>query len=216
MAQVFERHHVQVIKLGLIIAVVLLTGAIIWWKLTVSAYVDVQEPMEQPIPFSHKHHVSDDGIDCRYCHQSVEVSAYAGIPPLHTCMTCHSQLYTHQPVLAPLLTSLATDEALRWRKVNSLPAFVYFNHAIHVHKGVGCETCHGRVDQMPLTWRAHTLNMQWCLGCHRNLERYIRPRSAVFEMGWQPPKDRLALGRRLVKEYGIRKKGLADCSTCHR
>jgi hypothetical protein len=216
MAQVFERHHVQVIKLGLIIAVVLLAGAIIWWKLTVSAYVGVQEPIEQPVPFSHKHHVSDDGIDCRYCHQSVEVSAYAGIPPLHTCMTCHSQLYTHQPMLAPLLTSLASDEALRWRKVNSLPAFVYFNHAIHVHQGRG-------LRDLPRPGRRDAADLAGPHLEHAVVPR-LSPRAGALHPpalgglrdGWQPPKDRLALGRRLIKEYGIRKKGLADCSTCHR
>ena len=168
----------------------------------------------QPIPFSHKHHVSDDGIDCRYCHTSVEDSSFAGIPPTKTCMNCHTQIWADSPTLEPVRESFRTGKSIQWTRVHNLPGFVYFNHSIHIHKGVGCSTCHGRVDQMPLMWREHSLYMKWCLECHREPERFVRPRKDIFNMEYEPPKDQLALGRRLVKEYKIQK--LTSCSTCHR
>jgi hypothetical protein len=177
--------------------------------------IAVNAPVEQPIPFSHKHHVGDDGIDCRYCHSSVEDSAFAGIPPLSTCLTCHSQLFTDQPVLQPLMRAYAGQAALRWRRIHQLPDFVYFNHSIHVAKGVGCVSCHGALDQMPLTWRVAPLTMQWCLDCHRAPERVLRPRDQVFNLHWQA-QDQLALGRKLLAEYKIDKQRLTDCSVCHR
>ena len=169
---------------------------------------------EQPVPFSHKHHVSGIGIDCRYCHTSVETSSFAGIPPTETCMSCHSQIWADSPMLEPVRASFRTGQSLEWTRVHDLPGFVYFNHGIHVRKGVGCATCHGRVDQMPLMWKENTLHMEWCLNCHRNPEQYVRPRDQVFQMDYQPAEDQLALGARLVKEYKIRK--LTDCSVCHR
>lgn len=202
--------------LVLIVGLFWLIGAL--WRSTYAT--DVGVPREQPVPFSHQHHVSGLGIDCRYCHDAVEISSSAGIPPTYTCMTCHSQIWTNAEMLAPVRQSLEYDRPLQWTRVNDLPDFVYFNHSIHVSKGVGCVTCHGRVDQMPLTWKAHSLYMEWCLDCHRAPERYIRPREHVLDMDWQPPPDRdggqLALGRRLVKEYGINKKLLTNCWTCHR
>jgi hypothetical protein len=168
----------------------------------------------QPIPFSHKHHVGDDGIDCRYCHTSVEESAFAGIPPTKTCMNCHTQIWADSPMLAPIRESFRTGMPIQWTRVHNLPGFVYFDHSIHVHKGIGCSTCHGRVDQMPLMWRENTLYMDWCLECHREPERFVRPREQVFSMDYAPPPDQLALGRKLVQEYKIEK--LTSCSTCHR
>jgi hypothetical protein len=170
--------------------------------------------LEQPVPFSHKHHVGGEGIDCRYCHTSVEESAFAGLPPTETCMSCHSQIWSEAPVLEPVRESYRTGKPIKWTRVHHLAEFVYFDHSIHVNKGVGCETCHGRVDQMPLTWKENTLLMEWCLDCHRQPEQYVRPREAVFQMGWKPGGDQLTLGRRLVKEYKIR--SLTDCYTCHR
>jgi hypothetical protein len=167
------------------------------------------------VPFSHKHHVGDDGIDCRYCHSTVETSAFAGIPPISTCMTCHSQLYTDQPVLKPVVDSWRSGVALHWQRVHQLPDFVFFNHSIHVAKGVGCETCHGRVDKMALTARARPLSMQWCLDCHRAPQKYLRPREQEFAMGWQP-KDQQTLGLALIKRYQIDTRRLTDCSVCHR
>ena len=182
-----------------------------------SSYVTgVGVPRLQPVPFSHKHHVADAGIDCRYCHSSVEESSFAGIPPTKTCMNCHNQLWADSPMLEPVRESFRTGKSLEWTRVYNLPGYVYFNHSIHVNKGVGCVTCHGRVDQMPLTRRETTLYMDWCLECHRAPERFLRPREHVFSMEWQPPEDQLALGRTLVKAYKIQSVALlTSCSTCH-
>jgi hypothetical protein len=171
-------------------------------------------PIEQPVPFSHKHHVGDEGFDCRYCHTSVEESAFAGIPSTSICMNCHSQIWAQSQALAPIRESFQTGEPIAWNRVNDLPDFTYFNHSIHVQKGVGCETCHGRVDQMPLMWKASSLQMEWCLNCHRHPEQYVRPRENVYQMGWQPGEAQQTLGLRLVSEYQIETK--TSCSTCHR
>jgi hypothetical protein len=169
---------------------------------------------EQPIPFSHAHHVGDVGLDCRYCHTSVETSSFANIPPTKTCMNCHSQIWNTSPTLEPVRESFRTDRSIPWTRVHDLPDFVYFNHSIHINKGVGCETCHGRIDKMPLTFQRASLQMEWCLDCHRQPEQYVRPREAVFQMDYEPPADQETLGRQLVKEYKIQ--SLTSCSTCHR
>lgn len=180
-----------------------------------SAYItEVGVARSQPVPFSHKHHVGDGGIDCRYCHTSVEDSSFAGIPSTKICMNCHSQIWADSPILAPVRESFRTGKSIEWTRVHNLPGFVYFDHSIHVHKGVGCVTCHGRVDQMPLMWREHSLYMEWCLECHRNPERFVRPREHVFSMDWQPPSDQIALGQKLVQQYKIER--LTSCSVCHR
>ena len=171
---------------------------------------------EQPIQFSHERHVAGNGIDCRYCHTSVEDSSFAGIPPTKTCMNCHSQIFSNSPFLEPVRESFRSGKSIQWTRVHDLPDFVYFNHSIHVAKGVGCATCHGPVDRMPLTWRVAPLTMQWCLDCHRAPEKYLRPVDRVFDMSWRPSGDQLALGRRLVAAYHIHKSSLTDCSTCHR
>jgi hypothetical protein len=188
------------------------------WAVTESPYfTDVNVPRQQPVPFSHKHHVTDDGIDCRYCHTSVENSSFAGLPSTHTCMSCHSRLWATSPILEPVRVSYQTDKSLEWTRVNALPEFAYFDHSIHIHKGVGCTTCHGPIGEMPLTWRANTLYMRWCLDCHKHPERYVRRREDVFKADYEPPQDQLALGRRLVKEYKIKDaRQLTDCYTCHR
>lgn len=167
----------------------------------------------QPVAFSHKHHVNDDGIDCRYCHTSVEDSPFAGIPPTEVCMNCHRQIWNESPALEPVRRSYRTGRPLRWRRVHDLPDFVFFRHDIHVQKGIGCSTCHGRVDLMPVVFKVNTLSMDWCLECHRDPARFVRPRREIFNMAWQPPPDRLELGRRLVREYGIQVK--TSCSVCH-
>ena len=211
MGQVFHPRfglYVQLVLLAVLVPLV--CGALIWRASTAEPH-GVGEAVEQPVPFSHKHHVGDDGIDCRYCHSSVETSAFAGIPPLSTCMTCHSQLYTDTAALKPVVDSWRHGVALHWQRVNQLPDFVYFNHSIHVAKGVGCVTCHGRVDRMPLMKQAAPLTMGWCLTCHRNPENYIRPRSAVFDMKWTAPEDQLDQGRRLMREYHIDVNHLTDC-----
>ena len=169
---------------------------------------------QQPVPFSHKHHVEDDGLDCRYCHTSVETSPFAGIPTTHVCMTCHSQIWAESAMLAPVHESYRTDTPIQWIRVNDLPDYVYFDHSIHVNKGVACIMCHGEVNKMPLMYQAKSLRMKWCLSCHREPERFVRPREHVFDMEWVPPRDQLTMGRNLVKEYRIQK--LTDCYTCHR
>ena len=203
----------RVIVCGLFVLPVLIgwiATAINW-----SPYInETNIPRNQPVPFSHKHHVAGLGLDCRYCHTTVETSAFANIPPIHTCMTCHSQVWKDSPMLAPIRDSYATDVPLQWTRVNFVPDFVYFNHSIHINKGIGCETCHGRVDEMPLMARGQPLMMAWCLACHRNPQRYVRPREDVFEMGYQPAESQAILGPRLVKQYHIR--SLQDCYTCHR
>jgi len=188
------------------------------WGFVYSSYMTgIGAPRIQPVPFSHKHHVADAGVDCRYCHTSVEESAFAGIPPTKTCMNCHSQLWADSPILEPVRESWRTGRSIEWVRVHNLADFVYFNHSIHVRKGVGCVTCHGRVDQMPLMWKVNTLYMQWCLECHRAPERFVRPREYVFSMDWRPAEDQISLGRRLVKEYKIQNAAhLTSCSTCHR
>jgi hypothetical protein len=156
------------------------------------------------------------GLDCRYCHTAVEVSSSAGIPPTETCMTCHSQLWTQAWALAPVRLSWATGRPLRWQRVHDVADFVYFNHRIHVAKGVGCETCHGPVDEMPLMRQAHSLSMAWCLDCHRDPAPNLRPREHVFDLDWQPPEDREALGAQLIEDYDVRTGHLTHCYVCHR
>ncbi|TPI21007.1 cytochrome c3 family protein [Mesorhizobium sp. B4-1-1] len=176
----------------------------------------VGEPLAQPVPFSHKHHVGQLGIDCRYCHNGVETSSSAGLPATEVCMTCHSQLFTNAAMLAPVRTSLASGKPIEWQRVNSVPDFVFFNHAIHINKGVACETCHGEVDQMPLTMRAHTLSMEWCLGCHRNPRPNLRPPRDVFLTHWQPPEDIAEIRRQLIGMLDIHPETMTDCYVCHR
>ena len=172
---------------------------------------------QQPVQFSHKHHVGDDGIDCRYCHTGVETSATAGIPPTKTCMTCHSVLFNDSGYLEPVRESYRTDSSIQWVKVHRLADYVYFNHSIHVNKGVGCSSCHGRVDQMPLVFQANTLLMEWCLDCHRNTEKVLRPMDKVFDMTWTAPANQAELGKKYHADRDIRSTTeLTSCSTCHR
>ena len=173
--------------------------------------------IEQPVQFSHQHHVGGIGIDCRYCHTSVEVAASAGIPPTKTCINCHSQIWSTSPYLEPVRASFRDEQPLRWVRVHDLPDFVYFNHSIHVNKGVGCETCHGRVDRMPLMIQQASLQMEWCLTCHRDPANFVRPREAVFQMGYQPEGSQREVGERLVREYKIADAThMTSCSVCHR
>jgi len=219
MPQIFNRTINAISRLtifGGIFAVILVTWG--WAEIITSRYFTEEKiPQEQPVPFSHRHHVAGLGIDCRYCHTTVEVGPFAGIPPTATCMNCHKQVWSSSDMLEPVRASLRENRPIRWRRVNNLPDFVYFDHSIHVNKGVGCETCHGRVDQMPLTWKEHSLYMSWCLDCHRSPEKYLRPRDQVFTMGWKPPPDQERAGRQLMQEYHIEPTfKLTNCSICHR
>jgi len=216
MPQIFHRSANTLANVS-IVGVLLLAGGLIGLIMILgrSSYVTrADEFIEQPLQFSHLHHVGDDGIDCRYCHTSVETSSFAGIPPTKTCMNCHSQIWANSPILEPVRASFRDDRPLRWIRVHDLPDFVYFNHGIHVKKGMGCETCHGRVDEMPLMLQEHSLQMEWCLGCHRSPEQFVRPRSEILTMGYRPSVPQSVLGPRLVQEYGIQ--SLTNCSTCHR
>jgi hypothetical protein len=216
MPQIFRRSTNVLSRVSLAGAGVLISGGFLAAYIAYDSpyFNHVGEARPQPVQFSHKHHVGDDGIDCRYCHTSVETSAFAGIPSTHVCMTCHSQVWSDSPYLAAVRESYQNNTPLEWVRVHDLPDYVYFNHSIHVNKGVACIMCHGRVDQMPLVWREKSLEMKWCLSCHRSPEMFVRPREQVFSMTWNPPQDQLAMGRRLVKEYRIQK--LTDCYTCHR
>jgi hypothetical protein len=215
MPQVFHRSTNTVAKVSLFGAVFFLAG--LGWVLATldrSSYnTGKGVTLAQPVPFSHDHHVVALGIDCRYCHTSVERAAFAGVPPTATCINCHKLIWNDSPMLAPVRESFADGSPIRWTRVNDLPDFVYFDHSIHVAKGIGCASCHGRVDQMPLLYRAESLQMEWCLECHRNPERFVRPREEVFNLAWQA-ENQEELGPRLVAEYGIRSK--TSCSTCHR
>ena len=216
MPQIFHRSTNTIARVSIFGAVFFIAGLLVLAAaVSRSSWVtETGVPREQPIQFSHERHVGGNGIDCRYCHSSVEDSAFAGIPPTKTCMNCHSQIFSGSPFLEPVRDSFRTDRSIEWTRVHDLPDFVYFNHSIHVHKGVGCTTCHGQVDRMPLMWQEKSLQMEWCVECHRQPERYVRPRDAVFSVDYAPPADQMELGRRLVAEYQIQK--LTSCSTCHR
>ena len=175
---------------------------------------------QQPVQFSHKHHVGDDGIDCRYCHTAVETSASAGMPSTNTCMSCHRQIWADSPYLEPVRASLRTQKPIEWIRVHDLPDYAYFNHSIHVNKGVGCSTCHGRVDDMPIAFQAATLQMEWCLECHRKPERFLRPKDKIFDMTWRRENknaEELKQGIGWKAEYKVQgPEVLTSCSTCHR
>lgn len=238
MAQLFPPGANWLVKWGLFGgagAVALVTAVVsgLYWSPEVTRLYAARQ---HEIPFSHLRHVQGNGIDCRYCHTTVETGPFAGIPPTETCMGCHSQVFVDQLMLDPARVSWRTGTPMEWIRVYDLPDFVYFDHSIHIAKGVGCSTCHGRVDQMPLTYKATTLRMSWCLKCHAAPEKFIRPREEVFNMewiaspdqitewegtqnsfaDWTPVADQLGLGTELVSRYNIVKEQLRNCSICHR
>jgi hypothetical protein len=217
MPQIFHKSSNSLARVSIAAALMAVCG-IVWaaYRLNAGSFTTgVSVARDQPVPFSHKHHVADDGIDCRYCHTSVETSAFAGLPPTETCMSCHSQLWANAEMLEPVRSSFRTGTSLEWTRVHDLPDFVYFNHSIHVNKGIGCSTCHGRVDQMPLMYKVNTLYMQWCIDCHRHPERQVRPREEVFNVAYETPApNQDEIGPKLVSLYRIQ--SLTDCVTCHR
>ncbi|MDQ3633420.1 MAG: cytochrome c3 family protein [Aridibacter sp.] len=219
MAQLFHRGANNIAKASLVVVIVL--AGVVFYAYTQIArssyltgrYVEKQ----QPVQFSHKHHVGDDGIDCRYCHTSVETAASAGIPPTQTCMNCHNQLYADQEYLEPIRASYRDNKPIAWERVHDLPGYAYFNHSIHVAKGVGCSTCHGQIDNMPAVYQENTLQMEWCLSCHRNPEEKIRPKSEIYNMQWEDSNLTAEERTKLKADYKIRSKQLlTSCSTCHR
>lgn len=217
MPHLFQPYADSVARVVLIsiLAVPFLAIAVGYW-LSASEYeTDQSLTPDQPVPFSHQHHVGGLGLDCRYCHTGVETSAVAGIPPTHTCMTCHSQLYTQTAMLAPVRESLADNKPIHWNKVNRLPDYVYFDHSIHVAKGIGCSTCHGDVAKMPLMRQAAPLTMGWCLDCHRDPAPNMRPIADIFDPDWKPSADQDKRGVVLAHQY-LDNKHLTDCSVCHR
>jgi hypothetical protein len=219
MAQIFHRSTNFFSRFsvfaGVFLAGIALTGVLLAAR---SPYLTNQNvTRDQPIQFSHKHHVGDDGIDCRYCHTAVESSATAGVPPTKTCMNCHSVLFNNVGYLEPVRESYRTDKSIHWVRVHRLADYVYFNHSIHVAKGVGCSTCHGTVDQMPLIFQASPLNMGWCIDCHRNPEAVLRAPDQVFNMEWKAPANQAELGAQYAHERKLRSTAdLTSCSTCHR
>ena len=214
--QVFHRSTNTLSKVTLIVVLVLVGGGLSTLRaLQDSPYLtDVQVVRTQPVPFSHEHHAGGLGIDCRYCHTSVEESNTAGMPASSVCMNCHAQIWADAPMLAPVRESFKTGKPIEWTRVHDLPDFVFFNHGVHVRKGIGCVSCHGRVDKMPLMWKEASLNMAWCLECHRNPGKFVMPKGEVTKMDWHPPADRKSFGDRLVGEYHI--KSRTDCYACHR
>jgi Cytochrome c7 and related cytochrome c/Class III cytochrome C family len=216
MAQIFKRSSNLLSALSLYcILALIIAGPFIPWLVDRSPYTTQQDiPKVQPVPFSHRHHANQLGIDCRYCHTSVEQSSFAGLPSTETCMTCHSQIWKNSAMLEPVRASYLENRPMQWVRVDALPQFVYFDHSIHIAKGIGCTTCHGPIGDMPITWASSEMKMAWCLDCHRHPEKNVRPKEEVFSISYQPPADQLALGKRLVQEYRIY--SLTDCVTCHR
>jgi len=232
MPQIFHRSSNSLARASIIAVLVIVSGAL--W-----AFAELQRSpffswrgvaREQPVPFSHQHHVSGLGVDCRYCHTSVENSSFAGIPPTKTCMNCHAQIWTNAALLEPVRESFRSGKSLEWTRVNAVPDYVYFDHSIHINKGVGCKSCHGPVDKMPLMYAENTLQMEFCLDCHREPEKQLRPRESVFDMTYEQPSsdkpvtlsgqkftDQLALGKFLKNQYHVRSvRDITSCNTCHR
>jgi hypothetical protein len=228
MPQIFPQSTNTISKVSIFGSLFIMAGAL-WVCIiyTRSSYgTDQGVVLVQPVPFSHEHHVGQLGIDCRYCHTSVETSSFAGFPPTKTCMNCHSQIWVGSTMLEPVRDSYATNQSLVWHRVYNVPGFAYFDHSIHIHKGIGCASCHGRVDEMPMLFQYPTLLMEWCLACHRHPEDNLRPKEQVFNLKWTAsdekdangqPYDQQTLGRKLFTEYGIKDQHqLTSCSVCHR
>jgi hypothetical protein len=222
MAQIFNRSANTIAKATIVGAVLL--GGLIFYGITVfarSSYLTgVALDRAQPVQFSHKHHTGDDGIDCRYCHTAVETSSSAGMPPTQTCMNCHQQIWSDSPYLEIVRASYRDNKPIQWERVHDLPDYVYFNHSIHVAKGVGCTSCHGQIDEMPAVHQVNTLQMEWCLSCHREPEKYLRPRAEIYNHNYPGANltaESLEKGRQLKAEYKVRgEEMLTACSTCHR
>lgn len=215
MPQIFHRSTNTLARLT-IFGAVFIAGGLGWMGMVLdrSAYNTKEGVIvKQPVPFSHSHHVAGLGVDCRYCHTSVAKSAFAGMPPTATCMNCHKTIWQDSPMLEPVRESLRTGVPIRWTRVHDLPDFVYFNHSVHIAKGIGCASCHGRVDKMPLMRQDVSLQMEWCLDCHRAPEEHVRPRDEIYNMAWEAD-DRQTLGPQLIAEYDVQ--SLTSCSVCHR
>src|SRR6478672_1379686 len=219
MAQLFHRSANNIAKISMVMAVILAGVAFyVYTQIARSSYLtNTFLERQQPVQFSHKHHAGDDGIDCRYCHTAVETSYSAGIPPTQTCMNCHSQIWSDSPYLEPVRASYRDNKPIEWQRVHDLPEYAYFNHSIHVAKGVGCASCHGQIDTMPAVYQENTLQMEWCLACHREPEKFIRPKKEIFNMQWSDGDIDAAERAQLKADYHIRSKEMmTSCSVCHR
>lgn len=219
MTQIFHPSANTLARVSIVVGFLGVAGLLVLGDaLQKSTYVtEVNMPREQVVPFSHKHHMAM-GLDCRYCHTSVEEEAFAGIPPTRTCMNCHKLVWNDAPMLQPVRDSWLNNKPLEWNRVHDLPQFAYFNHSAHVNAGVGCSTCHGRIDQMPLVHKQNTLYMSWCLDCHRAPENFVRPRDQVFNMAWEPPANQLEAGKKLLELHKVDTANfrMLDCYKCHR
>lgn len=219
MSQIFHPSANTLARVSIVVGILGVAGLLVLGDaLQKSTYVtEVYMSREQTVPFSHKHH-AEMGLDCRYCHTSVEDAAFAGIPPTRTCMNCHKLVWNEAPILQPVRDSWETGEPLEWNRVHDLPQFAYFDHSVHVHAGIGCATCHGRVDQMPLVHKENTLYMNWCLECHQAPEQFVRPRDEIFNMAWEPPANQLEVGQELLELHKVDTANfrMMDCYLCHR
>jgi hypothetical protein len=218
MSQIFPRGANTIARLSIPVAVfvlLLIINVMLLAGMSPYTRAPIGIAVEQPVRFSHQLHSGQLNISCNYCHTSVDKTSYGGIPDTHTCMSCHSQIATYSELLEPVRASYANNEPLIWAPVHDLADHVYFNHSAHMNSGVGCETCHGRVDEMPLVWQAESMTMGWCLECHREPEQYLRPLDEVYTFGYEYPENQLEVGTALVEEYGIRIEHLDSCSICH-
>jgi Cytochrome c7 and related cytochrome c len=213
MSEVFSRRAELGVKLATLALAIGTIAGILFWTASLRAVDSTGVPSPQPVPFSHKHHVGDVGLDCRFCHAEVERSASPGFPSTQVCLGCHSQLFAGQAMFEPLRESARTGDPVAWKRVHKLPDFVYFDHSIHVAKGVACIECHGRVDQMPLIRRVASLQMDWCVRCHRDPQPHLRDVSHVFDM--RPIGAEDAASVQMLSRLQSQQR-LTDCSTCHR
>lgn len=215
MAQIFPKWTNKIPPILLLAVFLGLTGIVgFFWYYGSPEYTDVGYRPEQPVPYSHKLHAGDLGMDCRYCHTSVEVSAKANVPPTQTCMNCHTLILTESEKLLPVRESWTTGKPIEWVRVHKIADYAYFNHSVHVNAGVGCSSCHGNIAEMEKVMQVEPLSMGWCLECHRNPDPYLRPVSEVTNMNWIPQENQLEIAQQIKKEKNIAPP--EDCSGCHR
>ncbi len=219
MGQIFPRNANLLARLSIFAAVLLIVELLLITTVYFRSnyYRQINVAIQQPVPYSHQLHAGTLGIDCRYCHVSVDKSYFANIPATEICMTCHSQIRTGSAKLTVVRDSYATGQPVLWQKVNRVPSFVYFNHSIHINKGVGCAECHGKINEMPVVWQPQAFFMGFCLNCHRNPEKFLRPLDQVFNLNYVHPANQTELGLQLMKQYGVMPKTqLQNCWVCHR
>ena len=214
MPQLFPKkaNSLPLLSLGASLLGGVLLVFLVWYYFSPEFKVVGYQP-EQPVPYSHQTHVGQLGMDCQYCHSNVESAKHANVPATETCMTCHSQIRTNSPELQPVRESWAQKEPIEWTKVHHLPDYAHFSHAAHVNKGVGCETCHGRIDQMEVVSQAEPLSMGWCLDCHRQPEKYLRPNDEITTMGYTQPASFIERNLERIRDQGIQPP--TNCSACH-